>query len=55
MKGKLWRSEHFQWFGTRHTLRTPESDNKVDEGEAIIQEVILETFTELRKGLEYAY
>ena len=34
-------------------IRTPEYDNKADGEEGRIQEIIV--FTQLRKGLEYAY
>lgn len=36
-------------------LRTPETNNRADEGEELIEELILETFIELGKALAYAY
>lgn len=36
-------------------IRTPEYNNKAGREESGIQDIIVETFTQLRKGLEYAY
>lgn len=36
-------------------LRTPETNNRAEEGEEIIKELKLEIFIELRKALGYAY